>query len=56
MILCALENKPHPNKTDISSDWQKANIFGVSLKSSVQPQCVASLDPWYKSKCHLNIQ
>ena len=56
MTLRISENKPHSNKNDISSNWQRVNISRVGLKSSAQSQCVAGLDPWYRLVYHLDIQ
>ena len=56
MILCILEKKPHLDETNISLDWQIANISEVSLEPSVQPQRITSLDFWYKSEYYLDIQ
>ena len=44
MILHTAENKPYFDKNDIFSGWQRANIFGVGLEPSAQPQRVAYLD------------
>ena len=56
MTLRTLGNKHHPNENNISLDWQKANIFGVGLKPSVQSQRVTGLDTWCRSVYHLDIQ
>ena len=52
MILHTLENEPHPDENDISLDWRGANISGISLEPSIQPQHVAALDPGCKLICH----
>ena len=38
MTIRTPENEPHPDENDISSGWQRANIFRVGLKPSAQPQ------------------
>ena len=48
MILHTPGNEPYFDKNDTFSGWQKRSIFGVCLKSSIQLQRKASLDPWYR--------
>ena len=56
MTLCIPENEPYPDENDISSGWRRANISEVGLEPSVQPQRVASLDPWYRLVCQPDIR
>ena len=55
MILYTPENRSHFDKNDIFLGWQKKSIFGAGLKTSIQPQRVADLDPHCRSVCHLGI-
>ena len=56
MILRTPGNEPHPDETDISSGWRKANISGVGLELSAQPQRVAGLDLQYRLVYHPGIR
>ena len=56
MTLRTPGNKPHLDKNNISSSWQRANISKVGLKPSVQPQRVAGLDLQGRSVCCSGIQ
>ena len=52
MRLRTLGNEPHPDENYISLGCQRANISGVCLEPSSQPQRVAGLDP----RCRLVYQ
>ena len=56
MILHIPANKPHPDENNTSSGWQKGSISGIGLYPSTKPQCMASLDPWYRLISHPDIQ
>ena len=56
MTLHTPRKEPHPDKNVIFSGWQIANIFGVDLESSVQPQYMASLDLWRRLVYYPGIQ
>ena len=56
MRLHTLGNEPHPDENDISLGWQRANISGVGLEPSIQPQCVAGQNPRCRLVCHPSIR
>ena len=56
MALYIPENRFHSDKNNISLSWQKTSISRAGLESSIRPQCVVSLDPWYRSICYPGIQ
>ena len=55
MILHILKNESHLDKNNISSSEQKGRISEAGLDPNIWPQCVAGLNFWYKSLCHLGI-
>ena len=55
MTLYILENKSYFNKNDTFLDWQKKNIFGVSLELNIQPQYIADIDFMYRLICYPGI-
>ena len=56
MTLHISENKLYLDKSNISSNWQRKNIYRVGLEAISRLQFVASLNLQNKSICHPNIQ